>query len=476
MSTEEEKEAEKARKKAEKAKRAAEFAAKNPNGFTKPKEKLSKAERRAKQEAQRAAKANEADKSKSSSKNPKNPSSNVDIGSNNDPQASASRQVLSSSPQTLALPPPILNNSNGNSNRKQNTPPRKSSTSSNVPFSQPPSTLNAQSLFSHLSPPMKPPLTKTLSPPPQTSKSIHPSTVTLCNAYSRFSITGSNSRCIAMLECFKKIIGDYEPPKDKVMSMDLTRVLKENFKVITESRVHSISMGNAFTFLKNFVTKIKHNEETSVSKDNLLLAIDQFIEKTVQFASDVIAKEGSIKVKNGDVILTYGCSTSVKKLFAKALDQGKDFRVIVVDGRPELEGKKMLGYLQELGIHVTYVGYNSLSYVMKEVSLVLYGAAALLSNGSVVCRVGANGVTLVAGAYRKPVLVCCETYKFSKKVQIDAITHNELTPKPDEFKSSPCSDWVGVKYDVVGEGVAGIVTEFGIVPTTSVAVILREME
>lgn len=115
--------------------------------------------------------------------------------------------------------------------------------------------------------------------------------------------------------------------------MDLTRVLKENFKVITESRVHSISMGNAFTFLKNLVTKIKHNEETSAAKDNLLFAIDQFIEKTVQFASDVIAKEGSTKVKNGDVILTYGCSTSVKKLFEKALEQGKDFRVIVVDGR-----------------------------------------------------------------------------------------------------------------------------------------------
>ncbi|GMH51726.1 hypothetical protein TL16_g01071 [Triparma laevis f. inornata] len=340
MSTEEEKEAEKARKKAEKAKRAAEFAAKNPNGFSKPKEKLSKAERRAKQEAQRAAKEDKkipgkkaptnaddcfADGSNSSSQETSN------MTSNNTSNNNANMARLSSSPQTLALPPPILNNSN--SNRKQNTPPRKSSTASNLPYSQPPSTVDAQSLFSHLSHPIKPVVTKTLSPPHQTSKSIHPSTVTLCNSYSRFSITGSNSRCIAMLECFKKIIGDYEPPKDKVMSMDLTRVLKENFKVITESRVHSISMGNAFTFLKNLVTKIKHNEETSAAKENLLFAIDQFIEKTVQFASDVIAKEGSTKVKNGDVILTYGCSTSVKKLFAKALEQGKDFRVIVVDGR-----------------------------------------------------------------------------------------------------------------------------------------------
>lgn len=235
MSTEEEKEAEKARKKAEKAKRAAEFAAKNPNGFSKPKEKLSKAERRAKQEAQRAAKEDKkipgkkaptnaddcfADESNSSSQETSN------MTSNNTSNNNANMACLSSSPQTLALPPPILNNSNSNSNRKQNTPPRKSSTASNLPYSQPPSTVDAQSLFSHLSPPMKPVVTKTLSPPPQTSKSIHPSTVTLCNSYSRFSITGSNSRCIAMLECFKKIIGDYEPPKDKVRARMWSEDLK----------------------------------------------------------------------------------------------------------------------------------------------------------------------------------------------------------------------------------------------------------
>lgn len=32
----------------------------------------------------------------------------------------------------------------------------------------------------------------------------------------------------------------------------------------------------------------------------------------------------------------------------------------------------------------------------------------------------------MAQAYNKPVLVCCETYKFSERVQTDSFVYNEI--------------------------------------------------
>ena len=47
--------------------------------------------------------------------------------------------------------------------------------------------------------------------------------------------------------------------------------------------------------------------------------------------------------------------------------EGTSLRVIIVDSRPRLEGKKMLESLSRAGISCTYIMINSLSYVMKEV-------------------------------------------------------------------------------------------------------------
>lgn len=46
------------------------------------------------------------------------------------------------------------------------------------------------------------------------------------------------------------------------------------------------------------------------------------------------------------------------------------------------------------------------------------GAAAVLSNGTVLSRAGSAAVAMVAAAAGKPVLVCCESIKFHERVQV----------------------------------------------------------
>ncbi len=64
-----------------------------------------------------------------------------------------------------------------------------------------------------------------------------------------------------------------------------------------------------------------------------------------------------------------------------------------------------------------------------QVTKVLLGAHAVFANGSVMSRVGSSQVALMAKASNVPVLVCCETYKFSERVQTDSFVFNELGTK-----------------------------------------------
>ena len=141
---------------------------------------------------------------------------------------------------------------------------------------------------------------------------------------------------------------------------------------------------------------------------------------------------------------------------------GRKFRVIIADGRPNFEGKEMARHMINLGLHCTYVLVSSVPYIIHEVRLsiklihlisrvffflpefyskflgfnlflvffkvtkVFVGAHAVLANGCVMSRVGTSQVALVAKSHNVPVLVCCETYKFSERVQTDSFVFNEL--------------------------------------------------
>jgi translation initiation factor eIF-2B subunit delta len=74
----------------------------------------------------------------------------------------------------------------------------------------------------------------------------------------------------------------------------------------------------------------------------------------------------------------------VEMIIKKAFDEGKKFRVVVVDSRPKFEGfnfiiifiifylfiytgKALLASLTQHGVPCTYTMLNGISYIMKEV-------------------------------------------------------------------------------------------------------------
>ncbi|XP_058087153.1 probable translation initiation factor eIF-2B subunit delta [Magnolia sinica] len=321
---------------------------------------------------------------------------------------------------------------------------------------------------------------------------MHPAVYKVGLQYLAGDISGGNARCVAMLLAFKEAIKDYSTPPEKNLIRDLTAKIGSYVSFLIECRPLSISMGNAIRFLKNTIARLPLTLSESEAKASLQSDIERFINDKIVLADKVIVRHAVTKIRDGDVLLTYGSSSVVEMILLYAHELGKQFRVVVVDSRPKLEGQALLRRLVAKGLSCTYTHINAISYIMHEVTRVFLGASSVLSNGTVYSRVGTACVAMVAHAFRVPVLICCEAYKFHERVQLDSICSNELGDS-DAIAKVPgrkdvnyldnCSDienlqnlqLLNLAYDATpSDYVSMIVTDYGMVPPTSVPVIVRE--
>eukprot|EP00112_Aurelia_sp_Birch-Aquarium-sp1_P017934 Seg421.3 transcript_id=Seg421.3/GoldUCD/mRNA.D3Y31 product="Translation initiation factor eIF-2B subunit delta" protein_id=Seg421.3/GoldUCD/D3Y31 len=343
------------------------------------------------------------------------------------------------------------------------------------------------SLFSHLHQYEKDTsLTKEIS---FISGAIHPVIIRLGLQYAEGIISGANARCIALMYAFKKVIADYTTPPSKEISRDLESRIKPYISFLVQCRPLSVSMGNAIKYLKMKITQIPPGMPEQQAKDSLLEYIDTFINERIILPGEAISKTYALtKINDGDVILTYSCSSLIVKILKDAHDAGKKFQVIVVDSRPKFEGRETVRRLVKAGVRCSYVIINAVSYIIKEVTSVFLGAHALLANGYVMSRIGSSIIAMVAKANNVPVLVCCETFKFCERVQTDAFVFNELGD-PDDLvavrkskTNNALEGWrditslylLNLVYDVMPSSFVDIVvTELGMIPCTSVPAVLR---
>lgn len=319
---------------------------------------------------------------------------------------------------------------------------------------------------------------------------IHPAIVRLGVQYKNKVIVGSNARCVALLAVVKHVVKDFEKPEQADFIRGLEACLGKCLAYLHHCRPLAVSMKNAMRHLNLQMTQFLPMISDEEAKCKLQGIIDTYISEQIELAGKAISITIQSKISNGNVILTYGYSSLIYKILVDAHDAGKQFRVIVVDGRPWLEGKELLRRLAKHAIECSYILINALSFIMPEVSKVFLGAHAILANGAVMSRVGTAQVALMAKAFNVPVLVACETHKSSERVQTDSIVYNELGNADDlvnhqsnnNSKKSLQSNWrtkkslnlLNITYDVTpAELVTAVVTELAILPCTSVPVILR---
>lgn len=466
-----------------------------PSNSKPQKEKTTKAERRALQESQRAAKA----AAKGEGKKPAAASGRVAFGhesSNNVKQPMQKKDVPHAAPAVGPLEKKGSERLPQKDRKKDVPPPRKQFDDKSRVGKAKRHLLVKQSeaknrveLFRHL-----PQYEHGNQLPDLEAKffqhdPMHPAVYKVGLQYLAGDVFGGNARCIAMLKAFYEAIRDYSTPPEKAFSRDLTTKINSYISFLIECRPLSVGMGNAIRFLKARIAKLPLNLSESEAKSSLCSDIDRFINEKILLADKVIVRYAVTKIKNGDVLLAYGSSSVVEMIFSHAHELGKQFRVVVVDSRPKLEGQALLRRLVGKGISCTYTHITALSYIMHEVTTVFLGAASVFSNGTVYSRIGTACVAMVANSFKVPVLICCEAYKFHERVQLDSICSNELgdalviAKVQGRMDVNYLEDWtrkenlqlLNLLYDATpSDYISMIVTDYGMIPPTSVPVIVRE--
>jgi translation initiation factor eIF-2B subunit delta len=305
---------------------------------------------------------------------------------------------------------------------------------------------------------------------------VHPEVIRLALLFSEFKICGANARCIATLTAFKTVIQDYTTPEHNTLSRHLMTHLSPQISYLVSARPMSVSMGNAIRQLKLEISQTDIDMVEQDAKDDLCQKIDNYIRDRIIVADEVIEELAGQKIKDGDVILTYAKSSVVEKVLLNAHVEGKRFSVIVVDSQPLLEGKGLLTTLTSTNppIPCTYTLLSAISSVMTEVTTVLVGAHSICANGAVYSRAGTALVAMIAKNHNVPVVVCCETYKFSESIVLDAFGKNELlAPKrgnPTSPASVPSLEVLNPLYDITPpKCITAVVTEVGLIPPSSIS-------
>ena len=296
------------------------------------------------------------------------------------------------------------------------------------------------------------------------------------------SLRGTNNRSLAFLQMIDEVVPSFELSEGQSFTREFTLAVKNMVSFLVRCRPLSPAVGNV---VKSIKAELGHlATQTSLSneeaRNELRKFVATFAQDKISAAQHVLAGMAADKINDGDIILTYARSSSVEQTLKLAASSGKKFSVVVADSSPLYEGKALLNELLGAGIPCEYMLFNSLETGMNLANKVMLGAAAVMSNGAVLSRAGTAACALSASLAHVPVIVCSETYKFHERVQLDSIMNNELAD-PESIcggwslglstgSSSKCMlNKLNIVYDLTASDFINVViTEVGALPPTSV--------
>ncbi len=264
------------------------------------------------------------------------------------------------------------------------------------------------------------------------------------------------------------------------------KTAKEFQKEVKDTANRLIDARPSSSALRNCVSSVIREAEAVgdaklIDLRNLVEAsASRFVER-INEAKIRIGEIGSKRIRDGDVILTHGFSTTVLAILKKVAEEGKNIRVFVTEARPEFEGRKMAQKISELGLPVTLIVDSAVRVFINEIDHVLIGAEAIAVNGAVISRVGAAVVAAIARGARVRTLVAAGTYKLSPETVVGELVEIEEGNRKQILDSEAIARMKNVDvrnplYDVTPpQYIDAIITEKGIVPPQGAYLILRQM-
>lgn len=171
-------------------------------------------------------------------------------------------------------------------------------------------------------------------------------------------------------------------------------------------------------------------------------------------------------------VLTHSASETVTKALRAALRSGTLSRVVVAEGRPGLEGRELARTLAAEGVETLLVIDAALGLHAREADVALVGADAVLSDGSIVNKVGTRLLGMACARAGTPLYAAADRFKISSAtaLPLEAKAPSEVWP------DAPSGVTVrNIYFDrTEADLVTGIATDGGLLGPQAVAPMARE--
>jgi ribose 1,5-bisphosphate isomerase len=258
---------------------------------------------------------------------------------------------------------------------------------------------------------------------------------------------------------------------------DFLSYMEQVAELLVSTRPTAVSLPNAVQYVMRRLREGRYGSVEEARK-----AVLEAAEEFIKYSLEAVARIGEIGarlVKTGDRILTHCNSSAVESVLRTAWRQGKRFEVYATETRPKFQGYITSRDLAEEGIPVTLIPDSTVLKVIEErrITKVIVGADTVSANGAVINKIGTSQIALAARLHRIPFIVATETYKFSpytvtgQPVEIEERDPREVLPEPipGVRVRNPAFDATPPEY------ITMIITERGIIPPKSAALVLWEV-
>lgn len=286
------------------------------------------------------------------------------------------------------------------------------------------------------------------------------------------NVQGATAVAEAIISALKK----YGQKLKKTRKADFQKKLQQAAKELLTARPTEPLSQNAWRFIRSRLSEAKSFKE---AQKELQRSANRFL-KLIKSTKKNISLSAEKIIKENENIFTHCHSSLVELTLKAAKHRGKSFKVFNTETRPLFQGHITARHLLKAKIPVTMVGDSSAGFLISKFSgqdlmmqKVIIGSDAILSNGSVINKIGSFGIGLAAFYERVPLYIIASLLKFTDYswIKIEKRSPREIwSNPPKELKV------INFAFDVVpAKFITGIVCEAGIIKPQEVKKKIKEI-
>jgi len=244
---------------------------------------------------------------------------------------------------------------------------------------------------------------------------------------------------------------------DEASLASFVRDLKSLSTAISNAQSQMSAVSNVCRFVISASDRMNHEEICAYLKS---------LRNKIETAPYQAAKHSSGLVANGRNYATISQSEFVLTTFEQAADEDKHVTVFVMESRPLFEGRQTARALMKMGHRAVLVSDASIGIFIKEIDSAFVGADSILSDGTLINKIGSYPLAACCAASRKNFYTVTSILKYDSENTPENFINKEESA--NEIYANPEFEVRNFYYDKVDPRlITAIITEIGTVSPLS---------